>query len=150
MVFGVVCGMSLPAALERAASSAPSGSAPKTRIDELMPRAATQHPARSPPPPTGVTIASRWGTSPSSSSAAVFERADLLQVLAREVNLPAGEAIERRRGHDRRTVDDPADARGGFANGSKIDGVSGHEGFSIARTRCAIRALSVSEGSVGK
>ena len=71
MLFGAVCGCQIPAALERAASSAPSGSAPNMRIDGFTPRDAMQNPDSNPPPPTGTTTASSSGTSSRSSSAAV-------------------------------------------------------------------------------
>jgi hypothetical protein len=71
IVFGAVCGTSVPPAFERAASSAPSGSAPKIARPGRSAVAAIAQPEISPPPPTGATSASRSGTSSSSSSAAV-------------------------------------------------------------------------------
>mmetsp|Transcript_33823 Transcript_33823/g.80085 ORF Transcript_33823/g.80085 Transcript_33823/m.80085 type:complete len:255 (-) Transcript_33823:21-785(-) len=58
IVLGAVCGISSPAFIERATSSAPSGSAAKIRMFGWSPFAATQHPDSMPPPPTGTMIAS--------------------------------------------------------------------------------------------
>ena len=71
----MVCGSSegriRPAARDRKASSACSGSAPITRMPGQSSRAAMAVPLSSPPPPTGARITSRSGTSSSSSRAAV-------------------------------------------------------------------------------
>ena len=66
---GMVTGC--PAASDRFTSSPVSGSTPQRRISGLSPFAATAQPERRPPPPQGVTITSRSGTSSRSSSARV-------------------------------------------------------------------------------
>ena len=70
-VSGDVCGIRRPSRRERAASSAPVGSAPISSSPGRDARAATQIPPIRPPPPTGATIASRSGTCSRSSSATV-------------------------------------------------------------------------------
>ena len=67
------CGISTwwPARSDKAQSFAISGSAPNTLISGLIDLAAMDEPASKPPPPAGVQIASKSGTSLSSSKTAV-------------------------------------------------------------------------------
>ena len=71
IVIVVAAGSTHPDARLRAASSAFAGSAPWTARPGRSDVAAIAVPDRRPPPPTGATIASRSGTSSTSSSAAV-------------------------------------------------------------------------------
>ena len=71
MVAGLRLGRMRPARNERAASSAPAGSTPITRMAGLSVLAATAVPLSSPPPPTGQRMRSRSGTCVSNSTAAV-------------------------------------------------------------------------------
>ena len=71
MVLTSVSGISRPAANERAASSAPAGSAPTTRAAGRSAFTAVETPLISPPPPIGASTRSRSGASSISSSAAV-------------------------------------------------------------------------------
>ena len=55
--------------------------------------------------------------------AAILERADLLEVLALEIDAPAREPVEGRGGHHRRAMNDPGDVRRGVAHRGQVTGV---------------------------